>query len=49
MYHEEHSLLNGHFTHFLIHFIHLYIQSKANFQQTADPFIVFLLGCESSH
>lgn len=22
MYHEEHSLLNGHFTHFFIHFLH---------------------------
>lgn len=30
MYHEEHSLLNGHFTQFFMHFIHY---SKTNFQQ----------------
>lgn len=40
MYHEEHSLLNGHFTHFFMLFIHY---SKTQVSTTGEPFTVLLL------
>lgn len=45
MYHEEHSLLNGHFTQFFMRFIHY---CKTNFQQQPSHLLYFLLRCESS-